>query len=92
MYLTALEEAEIIPGKHSDTRIKPLPSTNGQRPRPLHDRYTRTDTCVRWGMFGGFRIETAIWIQKWFKNPLGLLEGSRYNSFSRRRRRAWLWL
>jgi hypothetical protein len=21
-----------------------------QRPRPLHDRYTRTDTCVRWGM------------------------------------------
>jgi hypothetical protein len=25
--------AEIIPGKHSDTRIKPLPLTNG------HDRY-----------------------------------------------------
>ena len=24
---------------------------------------------------GGFRIETATWIQKWFKkNPLGLLE------------------
>jgi hypothetical protein len=21
-----------------------------QRPRPLHDRYTRTDTCVRWEM------------------------------------------
>jgi hypothetical protein len=21
-----------------------------QRPRPLHNRYTRTDTCVRWGM------------------------------------------
>jgi hypothetical protein len=22
----------------------------GQRPRPLHNRYTRTDTSVRWGM------------------------------------------
>jgi hypothetical protein len=33
MYLTALEEAEIIPGKHSDTRIKPLALTNG------HGRY-----------------------------------------------------
>ena len=31
--LTALEEAEIIPGKHSDTRIKPLTLTNG------HGRY-----------------------------------------------------
>jgi hypothetical protein len=30
---TALEEAEIIPGKHSDTRIKPLVLTNG------HGRY-----------------------------------------------------
>jgi hypothetical protein len=29
MHLTALEEAEIIPGKHSDTRIKPLTLTNG---------------------------------------------------------------
>ena len=29
----AIEEAEIIPGKHSDTRIKPLPLTNG------HGRY-----------------------------------------------------
>jgi hypothetical protein len=33
MYLTALEEAEIIPGKNSDTRIKPLALTNG------HGRY-----------------------------------------------------
>jgi hypothetical protein len=32
-HLTALEGAEIIPGKHSDTRIKPLPLTNG------HGRY-----------------------------------------------------
>jgi hypothetical protein len=30
---TALEEAEIIPGKHSDTRIKPLALTND------HGRY-----------------------------------------------------
>ena len=47
IYLTALEEAEIIPGEHSDTRIKPMPLTNG------HGRYmavTRTDTCVRWEM------------------------------------------
>jgi hypothetical protein len=29
MYLTALEEAEIIPGKDSDTRITPLALTNG---------------------------------------------------------------
>jgi hypothetical protein len=37
MDLTALdldlEEAVVIPGKHSDTRIKPLPLTNG------HGRY-----------------------------------------------------
>jgi hypothetical protein len=33
VYLTALEEAEIIPGKDSDTRIKPLALTNG------HGRY-----------------------------------------------------
>jgi hypothetical protein len=34
--------------------------------------------------------ETATWIQKYFKNPLELPESSGYNSFSRRRRRAWL--
>jgi hypothetical protein len=33
MYLTALEEAEIIPSKDPDTRIKPLALTNG------HGRY-----------------------------------------------------
>jgi hypothetical protein len=33
MYLTALEEAEIIPGKDSDTRIRPLALTTG------HGRY-----------------------------------------------------
>jgi hypothetical protein len=52
VYLTALEEAEIIPGKDSDTRIKPLALTNG------HGRYItfintlerRTGAFVRWGM------------------------------------------
>ena len=46
--LTTLEEAEITTGKHSNTRKNPLPLTN--KPRPLHDRHTRTDTCVRWEM------------------------------------------
>jgi hypothetical protein len=64
---------EIIPGKHSDTRIKPLPLT-----------YTRTDTFFCWGMAvaynrykfvtvslpkrlcnGRFTSETAVrWFQK----------------------------
>jgi hypothetical protein len=50
MHLTALEGAEITPGKHSDTRTKPLPLTNGYGRYMLHDRYTRTDTFFRWGM------------------------------------------
>ena len=29
-HLTTLEEAEIIPGKNSDTRIKPLALANGR--------------------------------------------------------------
>ena len=53
LYLTALEEAEIIPSKHSDTRIKPFPLANGQWPRPLHGRYTRTDTCFCWLLGNG---------------------------------------
>jgi hypothetical protein len=32
-HLTALEEAEVIPGKHSDTRTKPLALAKG------HGRY-----------------------------------------------------
>jgi hypothetical protein len=48
MHLTALEGAEIIPGKHSDTRIKPSPLTNG------HGRYITVTPeralCVRWEM------------------------------------------
>jgi hypothetical protein len=39
---------EIMPVKGSHTRIKTVGF--GQRPRPLHNRYTRTDTCVRWVM------------------------------------------
>jgi hypothetical protein len=35
MHLTTLEEAEVIPGKHSDTRIKPLPLANSHS----HGRY-----------------------------------------------------
>jgi hypothetical protein len=46
----ALEEAEVIPGKHSDTRIRPLALTNGHGRYMLHYRYTRTETCVRWRM------------------------------------------
>jgi hypothetical protein len=45
-HLITLEEAEITPGKRSDTRIK----TVAFGPRPLHNRYTRTENCVRWVM------------------------------------------
>jgi hypothetical protein len=93
MYLTALEEAEIIPGKDSDTRIKPSALTNG------HGRYmtvTPERTLVSVGEcplniyplnFCPFhlrngrvtavsllkppKIETATWIQKWFKKSVG---------------------
>ena len=44
----------------------------------------------RFNSFGGFRSETATWIRQCLKSPLGLLEISRYNSFSRRIRWAWL--
>ena len=40
----------IIPGKNPDTRIKPLPLTNGHGRYITVTRYTRTDSCVRWGM------------------------------------------
>jgi hypothetical protein len=39
MHLTALGGAEIIPGKDSDTRIKPLALTNG------HGRYMAVGGC-----------------------------------------------
>jgi hypothetical protein len=38
MHLTtlALEEAKTTPGEHSDTRMTPLPLTNGRVAQPLH--------------------------------------------------------
>jgi hypothetical protein len=77
VHLTALEEAEIIPGKDSDTRIKPLALTNG------HGRYMTVTPertlasvkCLSVSLlkppFGGFRSETVTWIQKWFKKSVG---------------------
>jgi hypothetical protein len=47
VHLTALEEPEIIPGKDSYTRIRPLTLTND------NGRYitvTPERTCVRWGI------------------------------------------
>ena len=43
---TTLEEADIIPDKRSDTRIKNKAVAFDQRPRPLHNRYTRMGACV----------------------------------------------
>jgi hypothetical protein len=61
----------IIPGKHSDTRIKPLPLH--QRPWPLHNCYNRTDTCVRWGMavtYNRYKFVTVS-LPKRFRNRNG---------------------
>ncbi len=41
VHLTALEEAEIIPGEHSDTRIKPLNFANG------HGRYNMPVSLIQ---------------------------------------------
>ena len=109
-------------------RVRPIWVTTalvfGQQPRPLHNhnRYNRTETCIRWvmaitynrynfltvsllerlrnGHFTSktaarhFRSETVTWIQKpdFFKYPLEFLRQLciLYNSFSRRRRWAWL--
>jgi hypothetical protein len=51
-FLGAGSGTEIIPGKHPDTRHqnKAVAFDFDQRPWPLHNRYIRTDTCVRWGM------------------------------------------
>jgi hypothetical protein len=113
IHLTALEEAKIIPGKHSDTRTKPLTLTND------HGRYIvyiavtperALESVGEYGIsvkymtvkflavsllkppFGGFRSETATWIQKWFKKSVGASRKFYIicNSFSRRRRWAWL--
>jgi hypothetical protein len=105
MHLTALEEAEIIPGQDSDTRIKPLALTNdhgryiavtperalasvGECPfhetaviRPFHFRNRRAAVS---------ELKPSLGSRSGLKNTLELLESSRYNSFSRRRRWAWL--
>jgi hypothetical protein len=97
---------EIIPGKHSDTGIKPLALTNG------HGRCITVTAERTLASVGGISVSnmavkflsvslpkppTAVSELKLppgsrsgFKNPLGLLESSRHNSFSRRRRWAWL--
>jgi hypothetical protein len=46
LIITVLEEAEIIPGKYPDTRIKPLALTND------HGRYI---TVILGGVYGFFR-------------------------------------
>jgi hypothetical protein len=43
-------DAEIMPVKHSHTRHQNKAVGFGQRPRPLHNRYTRKDTFFRWRM------------------------------------------
>ena len=43
---------------------------DAQQPRPLHNRYTRTDTCVRWGMAvacGRYKFVTVS-LTKQFRN------------------------
>jgi hypothetical protein len=81
-HLTALEEAEIIPGKNSDTRIRPLALTNDHG-RYITVRPERALSSVgKWPLntwplkFWPFHFrngcvtvvpcETAIWIQEWF--------------------------
>jgi hypothetical protein len=61
MHLTALDEAEIIPGKDSDTRIK----KKAVGFLPFHFRNRRVTTVLLLKPpFGGFRSETAIWTPK----------------------------
>jgi hypothetical protein len=70
MHLTALEEAGVIPGKRSDTRIKPLLLlTNGHdrlRPNGLSFPLVMAVTYNRYKLFpfhfrsGCFSSETAV--------------------------------
>jgi hypothetical protein len=58
--LTVLEEAEIIPGKDPDTRIKPLAFTNG------HFRNGRvTAVSLLKKPFGGFSVDTSSLPPRW---------------------------
>jgi hypothetical protein len=61
---------EIIPFKDSHTRIKPLALSNGHGRYITVTRYTRTDTCVRWGMavtYGRYKFVTVS-LPKRFRN------------------------
>jgi hypothetical protein len=51
VHSTALEGAEIIPGKHSDTRIKPLAFTNG------HGRYITVTPERALSSVGGISVK-----------------------------------
>ena len=77
-----VEGAEIIAGKNSDARIKPLPLANGHgryitvTPEralvsvgewPLHIAVKFLTVSLPKPPYGGFRSETAIWIRKWLK-------------------------
>ena len=74
---------EIIPGKHSHTRIKPLALASGHgryitvTPEralvsvgewPLHIAVKFLTVSLPKPPSGGFGSETAIWIRKWVKN------------------------
>jgi hypothetical protein len=61
----------MTPVKDSHTRIKPLALTSGHG-RYMHNRYTRTETCVRWGMavtYSRYKFVTVS-LPKRFRNGI----------------------
>ena len=74
--------AEIIPVK--DSHAHPNKTVGfSQRPRPLHNGYTRTDTCFRWGMavtvtYSRYKLVTVSLLKR-FRN-------GRFNSETAARR------
>ena len=58
-HLTVLEEAEIIPGKRSDTKIKPLAFTNGQAVTYNRYKFVTVSLPKRFRN-GRFTSETAV--------------------------------
>jgi hypothetical protein len=73
--------AEVKPGKHSDTAIKPLHPNGHLRPLAVggwgmtvaYNRHKSVALLKRmWLCNGHFASEAAVfWIQKWFKIPAG---------------------
>jgi hypothetical protein len=57
-------------GKRSETRTKPLPLANGHGRYMLHNRYTRTGTCVRWVMAVTYNTLIIIFL------PFRFLDGN----------------